>query len=601
MLAVVMAKPFLHCHHRFKNGKDHCYWSIAEKVRTTRGWVQRHILYLGEINDSQREAWTKVTDVFDTTREQTRPLALYPADRVVPEHASAYGVQVRLGEFVLRRPRQWGACWVGCQLWDQLQLEEFWHDRLPDSREGTCWRHVLQTLTVYRLIDPGSEWRLHRQWFQNSAMADLLDEDFGLAEKDNLYRCLDKLLPHRKALFQHLRRRWEDLFGVQHEVLLYDLTSTYFESDPPFPETDKRQFGYSRDKRSDCVQVVIALVVTPEGFPLAYEVMAGNTADKTTLRGFLAKIEELYGKAERIWVMDRGIPTEEVLAEMRASDPPVRYLVGTPKGRLSRHEQAFLEQPWQAVREGVQVKLLAQEGELLVLAQSKDRVNKERSMRRRQLKGLWKRLQELAQMELSRDQLLLKLGAAKHQYPAAWRLVAVTTPEESQPIAPPNFRYALRKDKLRQVRRREGRYLLRSNLSAHEPEKLWQFYIQLTQVEAAFKDLKDDLALRPIFHQLEERVEAHIFVSFLAYCLHAHLRACLKPLAPGLTPRSVLDKFAAMQMLDVHFPTTDGRELIFRRYTQPEKDLKMLLAQLKWELPPQSPPRITQKGKLVEE
>ena len=601
MRAVVMAKPFLHCHHRFKNGKDHCYWSIAEKVRTARGWVQRHILYLGEINDSQREAWTKVTDVFDPARDQTRPLALYPADRAVPEHASEYGVQVRLAEFVLRRPRQWGACWVGCRLWDQLKLAEFWRDRLPDSREGTCWRHVLQTLTVYRLMDPGSEWRLHRQWFQNSAMADLLNEDFGLAEKDNLYRCLDKLLPHRTALFQHLRRRWEDLFGVKHEVLLYDLTSTYFESDPPFPEKDKRQFGYSRDKRSDCVQVVIALVVTPEGFPLAYEVMSGNTADKTTLRGFLAKIEELYGQAERIWVMDRGIPTEEVLAEMRASDPPVRYLVGTPKGRLSRHEQAFLEQPWQAVREGVQVKLLAQEGEVLVLAQSRDRVHKERSMRRRQLKGLWRRLKELAQMELSRDQLLLKLGAAQHQYPAAWRLVAVTTPEESQPIAPPNFRFELRKDKLRQVRRREGRYLLRSNLSAQEPEKLWQFYIQLTQVEAAFKDLKDDLALRPIFHQLEERIEAHIFVSFLAYCLHAHLRACLKPLAPGLTPRSVLDKFAAMQMLDVPFPTTDGRELIFRRYTQPEKDQKMLLAQLKWELPPQSPPRITQKGQLVEE
>jgi transposase len=601
MLANVMAKPFLHCHHRFKNGKDHCYWSIAEKVRTARGWVQRHILYLGEINDSQREAWTKVTDVFDTEREQTRPLALYPADRAVPDHASEYGVQVRLGEFVLRRPRQWGACWVGCQLWDQLQLEEFWRQRLPDSREGTCWRHVLQTLTVYRLIDPGSEWRLHRHWFQNSAMADLLNEDFGLAEKDNLYRCLDKLLPHRTALFQHLRRRWEDLFGVKHEVLLYDLTSTYFESDPPFPEKDKRQFGYSRDKRSDCVQVVIALVVTPEGFPLAYEVMAGHTADKTTLRGFLARIEELYGKAERIWVMDRGIPTEEVLAEMRASEPPVRYLVGTPKGRLSRHEQAFLEQPWQAVREGVQVKLLAQEGELLVLAESRDRVSKERSMRQRQLKGLWKRLKELAQMELSRDQLLLKLGAAKHQHPAAWRLVTVTVPEESQPIAPSNFRFALSKDKLRQVRRREGRYLLRSNLSAQEPEKLWQFYIQLTQVEAAFKDLKDDLALRPIFHQLEKRMEAHIFVSFLAYCLHAHLRACLRPLAPGLTPRSVLDKFAALQMLDVHFPTTDGRELIFRRYTQPEKDQKMLLAQLRWELPPQSPPRLTHKGQLAEE
>jgi transposase len=600
-MAIVMAKPFLHCHHRFKNGKDHCYWSIAEKVRTRLGWVQRHLLYLGEINDRQQAAWTKVTEVFDPVRQQTRPLALYPADRDLPVHATDYGLQVRLNEFELRRPRQWGACWVGCRLWDQLQLREFWRERLPDSREGTCWRHVLETLTVYRLIDPGSEWRLHRQWFHDSAMADLLEEDFGLAQKDNLYRCLDKVLEHRAALFGHLRRRWEDLFGVKFEVLLYDLTSTYFESAPPFAEGDKRRYGYSRDKRPDCVQVVIALVVTPEGFPLAYEVMAGNTADKTTLRDFLKKIETLYGKAERVWVMDRGIPTEEVLAEMRASDPPVYYLVGTPKGRLSRYEEALLEQPWQAVREGVQVKLLAQEGELYVLAESKDRVNKERSMRRRQLKGLVKRLKDLAGMELSRDQLLLKLGAAKSQYPVAWRLVAIQVPGEEADLRPPNFTFELRKDKLRQVRRREGRYLLRSNLSAQQPEKLWQFYIQLTQVEAAFKDLKDDLSLRPIFHSLERRIEAHIFVSFLAYCLHVHLRACLRPLAPGLTPRSLLEKFAAIQMLDVHFPTTDGRELVFCRYTQPEQDHKMLLAQLGWDLPPQSPPRITQKGQLLPE
>jgi len=596
-----MAKPYLHCHHRFKNGKDHCSWSIAEKVRTRQGWVQRHLLYLGEINDSQKAAWTKVTEVFDPVGQQTRELALYPAEREVPGHATDYGVQVRLDQFELRRPRQWGACWVGDRLWDQLQLDEFWRERLPDSREGTCWRHVLETLTVYRLIDPGSEWRLHRQWFQSSALADLLEEDFGLAQKDNLYRCLDKVLEHRAALFQHLQRRWQDLFGAKFEVLLYDLTSTYFESDPSFPEGDKRRYGYSRDKRPDCVQVVIALVVTPEGFPLAYEVMAGNTADKTTLRGFLKKIEELYGKAERVWVMDRGIPTEEVLAEMRASDPPVRYLVGTPKGRLSQYEKALLEQPWQAVREGVQVKLLSQEGELYVLAESKDRVNKERSMRRRQLKGLVKRLKDLAKMELTRDQLLLKLGAAKSQFPAAWRLVAIQTPGEGQEIGPPHLTFQLRKDKLRQVRRREGRYLLRSNLSAQEPEKLWQFYIQLTQVEAAFKDLKDDLSLRPIFHSLERRVEAHIFVSFLAYCLHVSLRACLRPLAPGLTPRSLLEKFSAIQMLDVHFPTTDGRELVFCRYTQPEKDHKMLLAQLGWELPPQSPPRITQKGQLMNE
>lgn len=594
-----MAKPFLQCHRRFKNGKDHCYWSIAEKVRTNRGWVQRHLLYLGEINDSQREAWTKIIAVFDSTIQQTRELALYPANRSVPEHAAQYGVNVRLDQFELRRPRQWGACWVGCHLWDQLKLDDFWAERLPDSREGTRWRHVLQTLAIYRLIDPGSEWRLHRQWFSTSAMADLLEGDFSLAEKDNLYRCLDKLLPHRDALFRHLRSRWEDLFGVKFEVLLYDLTSTYFESDRPFAEGSKRQYGYSRDKRPDCVQVVIALVVTPEGFPLAYEVMAGNTSDKTTLRGFLQRMEQLYGKAERIWVMDRGIPTEEVLEEMRQSDPPVYYLVGTPKGCLSRYEEQLLEKPWHLVREGVQVKLLAEEDEIYVLAESKDRVNKERAMRRRQLKGLVQRLKELQRMEPSRDQLLMKLGGAKSRFPAAWRLLEVQIQDEGKANKLGTFTFALRRPKLREVRRREGRYLLRSNLSGENPEKLWQFYIQLTQVEAAFKDLKDDLNLRPIFHQLEHRIEAHIFVSFLAYCMHVSLRERLRRVAPGLTPRSVLEKFAAMQMLNVHFPTTDGRELIFCRYTQPEKEHKMILAQLGWELPPQSPPRISQKGELL--
>src|SRR3989441_3383008 len=395
-----MAKPYLRCHHRFKNGKDHCYYSIAEKVKTRRGWIQRHLLYLGEINDSQKASWTKATEVFDPVLRQTLELALYPADRPVPEHAMDYGVQVRLDQFELRQPRQWGACWVACQLWDQLKLDEFWRERLPDSREGTCWRHVLQTLAAYRLIDPGSEWRLHREWFKNSAMADLLEEDFSLAQKDNLYRCLDKLLKHREEVFKHLRQRWEDLFGVKFEVLLYDLTSTYFESAPDFGQKDKRQFGYSRDKRPDCVQVIIALVVTPEGFPLAYEVLPGNTADNTTLADFLARIEAQYGKANRIWVMDRGIPTEAVLATMRHADPPVSYLVGTPKGRLTKLEQALIDLPWQSVRPGVEVKLLAKDDELYVLAQSRARIDKERAMRRRQLKRLWARLKQLSTMPL---------------------------------------------------------------------------------------------------------------------------------------------------------------------------------------------------------
>jgi len=595
-----MGKPFLHGHHRFKNGKDHCYWSIAEKVRTARGrWVQRHIFYLGEINDSQRASWTKTIEVFDTTRQQTTELALYPVQRSVPAHATDYGVQIKLNEFALRRPRQWGACWVACHLWQQLEMEPFWSERLPISREGTNWRHILQTLVSYRLMDPGSEWRLHRQWFANSAMADLLEEDFGLAQKDNLYRCLDKLLPHREALFQHLRQRWEGLFQVRFDVLLYDLTSTYFESDPPFEPEDKRKYGYSRDKRPDCVQVVIALIVTPEGFPLAYEVLPGNTSDRTTLRDFLARIQRLYGQADRIWVMDRGIPTEQVLAQMRASNPPISYLVGTPKGRLTRYEQQLLEIPWQKVRQGVEVKLLPQEGEVYVLARSTDRIHKERAIRRRQLKKLWQRLKELQSMELSRDAMLLKLGAAKVQFPVAWRVVAVEVPKTRKKVCAMTF--SLRKEKLRALRQREGRYLLRSNMSAEQPEQLWQFYMQLTQVEAAFKDLKDDLGLRPIFHQKEKRIEAHIFVAFIAYCLHVSLRTQLRRLAPGLTPRSVLDKFAEIQMLDVHFPTTDGRELIFRRYTQPEKDQKMLLAQLGWELPPQPPPRITSKGQLAED
>jgi transposase len=596
-----MGKPYLQCHRRFKNGKDHSYWSIAEKVRTSRGWVQRHILYLGEINDSQRAAWTKVIDVFDPVQQKTQELALYPADRTVPDHAIDYGVQVRLSEFVLRRPRQWGGCWAASVLWEKLRMKSFWQSRLPVSRKGTNWYHILQTLVSYRLLSPGSEWRLHRQWFQNSAMADLLGEDFKLAQKDNLYRCLDKLLKHREDLFKHLKERWEDLFGATFEVLLYDLTSTYFESDPPLDEEDKRRFGYSRDKRPDCVQVVIGLIVTPEGFPLAYEVMAGNRADRTTLKDFLAKIESLYGKAQRIWVMDRGIPSEEVLEQMRTSDPPIHYLVGTPKGRLTRYENQLLEVPWQRVREGVEVKLLPQEKELYVLAQSTDRVNKERAMRRRQLKGLWKRLKEMSQMKLKRDQLLLKLGAAKQKWPSAWRLVTLQIPKAREPVNAQTFGFSLNTKKLRQVRRREGRYLLRSNLSGEDPEKLWTLYVQLTHVEAAFKDLKDDLGLRPIYHQLEHRIEAHIFVAFLAYCLHVALRGQLRGLAPGLTPRAVLEKLAAMQMVDVHFPTTDGRELIFHRYTQPEKDQKLLLAQLGWELPPQSPPRITAKGQMLPE
>ena len=586
---------YLRCNRRLKDGKEHRYWNIVESKRCAGGKVvQRNVLYLGEINDSQRAAWCQVIEAFDEGTQQPTQLALFPAERAVPAHAGAYGVQVRLDEMQLHRPRQWGACWLACVLYEQLGLNAFWTSRLPDSREGTCWRHILQTLVCYRLIDPGSEWRLHRLWFERSAMGDLLGQDYALVEKNALYRCLDKLLPHKAELFDHLRERWQDLFGARFDILLYDLTSTYFESDPPADATDKRRYGYSRDKRSDCVQVVIALIVTPQGFPLGYEVLPGNTADNTTLRAFLQKIESRYGKAQRIWIMDRGIPTEAVLAEMRQADPPVSYLVGTPKGRLAKLEAALVGLPWHAVRDGVAVKLLPQAGELYVLAQSRARIDKERAMRRRQLKRLWARLKRLSGMRLKREALLMKLGAARASAPAAWRLIDITLASKGG-----HFTFALNRQKLREVRRREGRYLLRTNLSGQDPAALWRFYIQLTEIEAAFKNLKDDLGLRPIYHQLEHRIEAHIFVAFLAYCLHVTLRARLKPLAGGLTPRAVLDKLAAIQMLDVHFPTTDGRTFILSRHTELNSDQKLLVRQLQLTLPPQPPPRITAAGHLA--
>jgi transposase len=579
---------FLRFTTRKKNGKAHRYWSIVENKRCAGGKiVQKPVLYLGEINDQQEADWQKTIDIFEQGQPLPRTVALFPADRPVQANEENV-VRIKLSEMELRRPRQWGACWLFCQLYSELGLDQFWRERLPVNRKGTRWDLVFQTLCAYRLIDPGSEWRLHRQWFEQSAMADLLGEDFRLAEIHKLYDCHDFILEHKSALFDHLTQRWKDLFNAKFDVLLYDLTSTYCESEPPFPEEDKRKFGYSRDKRPDCVQVVIALIVTPEGFPLAYEVMPGNTSDKTTLKDFLQRIEKQYGQAQRIWVMDRGIPTEQTLEQMRQSDPPVLYLVGTPKGRLSQLEDKLTRLSWAEAREGVEVKILAEEGEVYVLAKSLDRVNKERAMRRRQLKALWKRLRELEQMDPQRDALLMKLGAARQQSPSAWRLVKIQLPTREK-----KFGFKLLKDKLRQVRRREGRYLLRSNMPERMPKQLWEFYLQLIQVEQAFKHLKGDLAIRPIFHQKETRIEAHIFVAFLAYCVQATLGRRLKDLAPGLSARAVLEKMAALQMIDVHLPTTDDRTVILTRYTHPEKEHQMLIEKLKLTLPEQPPPKIT--------
>jgi len=580
---------FLRMRSRVKDGKEHRYWSIVENHRVAgRRVVQRHVLYLGEINDSQREAWWRSIDILENGKP-TRTVSLFPEDRpVAPTERDV--IHVRVNRMRLEHPRQWGACWMALLLWDQLQLDGYWAERLPTGREGTRWLNVLKILVCYRLIAPGSEWRLHRSWYGQSAIGDLLGEDSQAISYQNLYRCLDKLLRHKEGLFNFLQQRWQDLFNAGFDVLLYDLTSTYFECDPP--GRGKRKYGYSRDKRFDCVQVVIALVVTPEGLPLAYEVMDGNTSDRTTLRQFLDKIEHQYGKARRVWIMDRGIPTEEVLTEMRQSEAPIYYLVGTPKGRLNKLEKALLPLAWEELHENLAVKLLKQEGELYVLARSRSRQAKERGMRRRRLKRYWYRLKEISNQNLDRDQLLMKVGAAKQEAGRAASLVEVTLPSVQEPVNPQTFRFRLCRDKLRKVRRQEGQYLLRSNLCAEDPVLLWKYYILLVEVEEAFKTLKMDLSVRPVYHQKDTRIEAHIFVAFLAYSLQVTLKQRLKALAPGLTVRSVLEKFGAIQMIDVYLPTTDGKELLLRRYTQPDKDQLLLLSRLDVNLPEQPKPQL---------
>ena len=586
---------YLKCHRRLKDGKEHRYWSILESVRTRRGVIKRPVLYLGEINDAQRSQWCSALDVLDEADGSVRQMSLFPEDRTPPPEA-CNPVQIRLNQMTLHAPRQWGGCWLAMELWNQLGLDGFWTGRLPASRKSTTWLNVLKTLVTYRLLDPGSEWRLHRHWFKNSAMKDLLGEDDSVAAKNTLYRCLDKLCAHRQELFCFLKTQWSLLFNASYDVLLYDLTSTYFECDVPEAAGGLRRFGYSRDKRSDCVQVVIALIVTPEGFPVAYEVMPGHTSEKTTLPDFLRKIETHYGKMNRLWIMDRGIPTEEALEQMRREK--ASYLVGTPRGRLGKLEDQLFAQPWKQVQSQIEVKLARDGEDLYVLTRSGGRRDKEQSMRRRKLKKLWARLHELRGMKnLKRDDLLLKLGAARQQAGKVWGLVDVQLPKAGQSVMPGSFSFKLNRGKLRQGRRAEGTYLLRTNLGAGNPEELWKQYIVLTEIEQAFKELKNDLNIRPVYHQRDGRIEAHIFVSFLSYCLQVTLKQKARAHAPGLTPRAILEKFKAMQMIDVHLPTTGGRNLVLPRHTQPDNELKLLLHQLNLILPDQPPPRIEELKK----
>jgi transposase len=582
---------FLRATNRRKDGKDHRYFSVVENQRVAGGkTIQRTVLYLGEINDQQQAAWRKTLEVFDEQQQRYTNLSLFPDDRTLPADAID-SIQVRLSGLELRRARPFGNCWLASELWDQLGLDEFWRGRLMGGREAVSWEKVLRLLVVNRLLEPGSEFRLHRHWFVESGMDVLLEADFTVADKDRLYRCLDRILEHKTELFVWLRQKWAELFAADFEVLLYDLTSTYFEGEMEGNEKARR--GYSRDHRPDCLQVVIALVVTPDGFPLAYEVMNGNTTEQKTLEPFLERIERTYGKAKRVWVMDRGIPTEATLCMMRAPERQTCYLVGTPKGRMQQHEKKWLDLPWRKVRDSVEVKLYEHESELYVLARSEGRQAKENAMRRKRLVRLLKKLRAMRRSLPARDALLLRIGAAKKEAGRAFGFVEITLPKEQQAVTRGSFHFRVNKEKLRQAEARDGHYLLRSNLTTEDPAVLWARYVQLTQIEAVFRSLKSELGIRPVYHRLEHRVDAHIMVAFLAYCLQVTLKNRLQIHAPGLTPTAVLEKLGTVQMIDVHIPTLDGRWLILPRYTQPAKDLQMLLDKLQLTLPSQPPPRIT--------
>ena len=593
---------FLRCHSRKKNGKPHRYWSVVESRRLAGGNpAQRQVLYLGEINDTQEAAWRKTIAVFDEQKNQSCEVSLFPSDRIIPPD-QANALSVVLSEMRLVRPRSFGDCWLGCRLWEELGLQNFWREKLGGERGGVPWEKVLQLLAVNRLCEPGSEFAVHRSWFLRSAMDELLGVDFAVAEKDRLYRCLDRILPHKDELCRFLVGRWKTLFDASFDVLLYDLTSTYFEGQ--CEQIPKARHGYSRDGRPDCRQVGIALVVTTDGLPLAYEVLAGNTADKTTLKSFLAKIEAQYGKARRVWVMDRGVPTEATLQDMRADE--VAYLVGTPRHLLSKLEKDLLDKPWEQVHEGMAVKLLEQENELYVQAKSSQRQKKENAMRRRKLKALVHGLNRLKRRRnLTRDHLLERVAVLRKEAGRVASFIDIRKPLEGEPVNRQTFTCTFNRAAWKQSMERDGCYILRAHIPWEDwpagmeknAQVLWEWYMQLVRVEEAFKTRKSDLNLRPIHHQIEKRVEAHIMVAFLGYCLSVTLRMKLSGSAPGLTPRAALQSLSGIQMMEVHLPTTDGRMLVMPRHTEPEAEQKMILEVLKLAVPPQPPPRI-REGKV---
>ncbi|MCX6868840.1 MAG: IS1634 family transposase [Verrucomicrobia bacterium] len=574
---------------RHKDGKDHIYYSVCESLRIHKGrTVQRQILHLGELNTRQEQSWQHTIDVINEDDGQLLQRRLF-ADREGTAPCAGDVIEVRLSTLRVRQPRRFGDCWAATHLWRQLGLDAFWQEKLGSERGGVPWAKVLELLCVNRLLDPRSELYVHEKWFPQTAMDILLDCDQSVADISRLYRCLDHLADHKQALEQHLAAKWKDLFGADFDIVLYDLTSTYFEGKAQ--AVPKARRGYSRDHRPDCKQLVIALVVTADGFPLTYEIFNGNTIDVTTLQHIVQTVETKHGRARRVWVFDRGINSEANLEWLRQRG--ACYLVGTPKSQLGAFEQKLTEGDWLRAAPEVEVKLCPADNDLYVLCRSQGRIQKEQAMRRRAIKALIRDLIKLrnliAKGKLKNAKTIdRRIAHLEERHRPCWRFLNHCACENGR------LQWQWDKAKWQASVNRDGAYLLRAHWPgcSNDPAQLWQTYVQLTEAEAAFRTLKSDIKVRPIWHQLEARVEAHIMIAFLGYAMHVCLKKLAVPKAPSLTPWQILQHLRKIVMVDVEFETRDGRTLILPRITIPEQEQAALLLQLGWTLPQQPPPRI---------
>jgi len=566
-----------------KDGKEHSYWSLVETVRTPQGPRQRTLCYLGELNTSAQARWQKTIAVFNEQGE-SRQLKLFPAQVEAPDDDPSVA-RVLLNKVRLERARQLGPCFLGLELWRRLELDKFWEGLLDPAVADVPWSRVAAVLAINRLCAPGSELAIEERWYPTTALDDLLAIPEGSLNDTRLYRCLDRLLPHKTKLERHLRERYGELFGAEFDVLLYDLTSSYVEGagekDPML------QRGYSRDHRPDCKQVVIALIVNAEGFPLSYETFDGNRADVSTLEAVMRMVERKYGRARRVWVFDRGIVSEENLAALRRRGG--QYLVGTPRSKLKQFEAELLAGGWDRVRDDVEVKRVAMPGgeETYVLCRTTARREKEKAIRRRFSARMEKALSQLAQRVASgklkdRGKIERRLGRIEARYPSVADLYQMQLVATDSGL---RLDWQMLAERRTWQETREGAYLLRTNLQAESAGELWTKYMQLTEAEAAFRALKSALSIRPLFHQLEPRVKAHILVAFLGYALWVTLKHLLQRKQSPLTPARVLALLATVQSADIVLPTTDGREIRLRRVTTPSPEQSAVLQLLGITLP----------------